>query len=58
MEVDPPARIPANKVAARPKERAAVTPNALAGTPVRVLIVSVHMNAIAYLHAQPRFRWR
>jgi hypothetical protein len=33
---DPPARIPANTVAARPEERAVVTPNALAGTPVRV----------------------
>jgi hypothetical protein len=37
MEVDPQARIPANTVAARPKERAAVTPNVLAGKPVRVL---------------------
>jgi hypothetical protein len=34
---DPPARIPANKVAAPSHEGAAVTPNVLAGKPVRVL---------------------
>lgn len=50
MEDDPPARIPANEVAASWRQGVALTPKVLAGKPVRVLIcLARSMNTFVFL---------